>query len=371
MKHRKRKEMNLIIYIICLGIFSLLHPLTSYAEESQSDPLDSGTFTYKVILPENQASEAGYFDLRMTPGQQQVVQIELNNPSEQTAVTVGVSLSGAKTNANGVLEYGPAAIEKDASLRYDFETIVTGPETVTLAPGETKMLELAIAMPEEHFDGYIAGGIQLEVVLTEETKKARESQTGIINDYAFLVGMLLSESDSVVEPEITFNRIYVDLANYRNAFFVNFSNTEMGFMSGMTVDFQVMKKGSDEILYDTKKADMRMAPNSMIDFPLTMNGDEMVPGTYTGHVLVTSGERKWEWTQDFEITDEEAEKYNKQDVSLVQERGINWLLIAGIVVGVLLVLILLFVLVHGLNKRHKQKQRKARKQLKKKAGKDS
>ena len=366
MKHGKRSRLLLIVIVYILTLS--FTPVQGFAEDTSAaaDAADSGTFTYKVLHPENQLGNTGYFDLRMTPGQQQTVQIELKNPSTTKEVTVGVSLNSAKTNANGVLEYGPAAIAKDASLVYDFEDIVTAPETVTLNPGETKLLDLAIAMPTEPYDGYIAGGIQLEVVLTEEAKAIREKQTGIINDYAFLVGMLLSETDTVVEPEIVFNKLYVELSNYRNAMFVNFSNTQMGYAKNMTVDFQVMKKGSDDILYDTKKADMRMAPNSMIDFPLVMNGDQMVPGTYTGHVVVTSDDKRWEWTEDFEITDEEAEKYNKQDVSLIQERGINWLLIAGIAGGVLAVLLLLFVGVHLMNKKKKQKKRRMKKAQSKK-----
>lgn len=365
MEHRKQHTVIflLILYIIALGV----RPVSSFAAEKKSDPADSGTFTYKVIHPENQIGSTGYFDLRMTPGQKQTVQIELNNPSEDKEVTVGISLSGAKTNANGVLEYGPAAIKKDASLTYDFEKIVTGPKTVKLNPGETKMLDLAIAMPEEAYDGYIAGGIQLEVVLTKEAKALRKKQTGIVNDYAFLVGMLLSETDKEVAPEMKLNKIYAELSNYRNAIFVNFSNVTMGYAKNMTVDFQVMKKGSDEVLYDTKKADMRMAPNSMIDFPLVMNGDQMVPGKYTGHVVVKSGDQKWEWTEDFEITNEEAEKYNKQDVSLVQERGINWFLIIGIAAGVLTALLVIFLLVHSMNKRKKRKQKQQKRAKKKKA----
>lgn len=361
---KKKATICFILYIICLGIF----PKIAFAEQTKENSLDSGTFSYKVIHPENQLSAAGYFDLRMNPSQMQTVKIELKNPSETKEVTVGVSLNSTKTNANGVLEYGPTIIEKDPSLKYDFKDVVKAQETVKIPPGETVPLDLNIAMPKEKFEGYISGGIQLNVVLTEEAKKARAKQEGITNDYVFLIGMLLSESDVVVEPDLKFNKIYADLANYRNAIFVNFSNIAAGFMKDMTIDMQIMKKGSTKILYDTKKADMRMAPNSMINFPVLMNGDSMLPGDYTGHIIVTSGEKKWTWQENFKITKKEAEKYNKQDVSLIQEQGINWQLITFIVIGIIFLFILIFGTIHFINKKKKQSQKMKRKAAKKKKG---
>ena len=338
----------------------LVWPSTNLAE--------SGSFTYEVKHPENQLSKAGYFDLKMTPGQKQTVQIELTNPSPDSPVTVAIKRSMVKTNSNGVLEYGPTTIKDDASARINFDTVVTAPETITLKGGEVKSVDIAIQMPEESFDGILAGGIQLQVQESEEDLKKRADQTGVTTRYAYLIGMMLSETDTPVQPELEFNRIYPGLSNYRNAIIVNFSNTEMTFVSDMTIDFNVTKKGSDVILYETKKTDMKMAPTSMIDFPVLLNGERMEVGTYTGHIVVTSGDQTWSWTEDFEITKEDADKYNKQDVSVVQESGIDWLLILWIAGSVLGVLLLLFVSLHFYKKKKKTKQaqKKSKKRKKKK-----
>ncbi|WP_271491210.1 DUF916 and DUF3324 domain-containing protein [Enterococcus sp. 5H] len=355
--------------VICLALFVYIafgvgFSETSFAEDENTQAADLGLgFTYKVVKPENQRSSVGYFDLRMNSGQKQTAVIELANGSDEE-ITIGVSLNGAKTNGNGVIEYGPSAIEKDKSLKYDFIDIVTGPKEVVLPPKSMVPLNLEIAMPESSFDGYISGGIQLKQ-LTKDEKKDTE-KTGITNEYAFLVGMLLSETDTVVEPNLELNKVYAGLANYRNAIFVNFSNIEAAYLEDMTVDVQIMKKGSEEVLYDTKKAGMRMAPNSLIDFPVEMNGDRMVPGDYKAHILVTADDKKWEWTKDFTITDEEADKFNDQDVSLTQERGIDWKLIAGIVGSVLAVVVIIFLLVRFVQKKKLQNQKK-QKRMKKKA----
>lgn len=350
--------------IILLSSFFCL----SLSEFAQAE--ETGAFTYEVVFPENQHSDQGYFDLRMTPSQKQTVQIKLVNMSKEAPVTINVQRNTVKTNSNGVLEYGPNTIKADKSANVDFDSLVTVPESVTLEKGETKMLDIEIQMPEESFDGVVAGGIQLQKQETEAEKKEEAKKTGVVNKYAFLVGLVLSETDAVVEPEITFNSIYPDLSNYRNAIFVNFSNTQRTFIGDLSVEFEVRKKSSSTILYDTKKTDMKMAPTSMMNFPLLLNGNEMQAGNYTGHVLVSSGDKRWEWEQDFEITKEEADKFNKQDVSLVQDKGLNWKIVFLIVVGVLVVVGVIIAIIYFSKKKKRKvtKQKKSNKNKKKNTG---
>lgn len=148
---------------------------------------------------------------------------------------------------------------------------------------------------------------------------------------------------------------------------MNFSNTQRTFIGDLSVEFEVRRKGSSTILYDTKKTDMKMAPTSMMNFPLLLNGNEMEAGNYTGHVVVTSGDKRWEWEEDFEITKEQAEKFNKQDVSLVQDKGLNWKMILLIVGGVLILVIVILVIIY-LYKNKKNKNKKIVKNKKKAAG---
>lgn len=338
-----------MVYIIgCVFGFGL----TANAEES-SAPLEG--FSYEVILPENQHNkEVGFYDLRMTPGQKQTVQMKLSNSSDKEIV-IDVRLNGAKTNGNGVIEYGPNELENDASLKYDFVDVVKAPEKVTLAPKSEQMLNLEIQMPATAFEGYISGGIELQ----EDTSgQKQEADNGmIINEFAYLTGMLLSESDSdQIKPDMKLNKIYPELKNFQSAIFVNFSNIQPVYAEGMTVDAQIMKKGSEQVLYDSKKSKMRMAPNTMINFPITL-GERMVAGDYRAKILVTTEDGgRWEWDEEFTITNEEAEKFNEQDLTLVKSSGINWMLIAAIVGGFLLLILIIFLIVRVMNKNKKKKK---------------
>ncbi|WP_430608105.1 hypothetical protein IGJ55_000305 [Enterococcus sp. AZ170] len=349
----KRGIFFLLLYITCC---LLIFPQTVSANET------SGIgYTYKIIKPENQVGRAGYFDLRMSPGQKQTVEVEIYNFSGKE-LTVDVSVNPAKTNSNGVVEYGPSKLENDPSLKHNIKDIVKVPEKVTIASDETVKVPLEIEMPAETYEGYISGGIYLQKAETEEEKKADEKAEGVVNKYAFVIGMLLSESDVTLKPELSFNKITAGLTNYRNAFIINFSNIEAAYVEGMTVDAQIYKQGSDEILYDTKKENFRMAPNTYMNFPVNLNGERLIPGNYRGHILVKSGDQSWEWDEEFKITQEEADKYNAQDISLIQERGINWKLIAIIVGGILIVLLVIYLVVRRIsNKKKALKKKKKRK----------
>lgn len=348
------KWINIVYIIGLLFGFNLV-----VSGEEKKSPLEG--FSYEVILPENQHNkEVGYYDLRMAPGQQQIVQMKLTNTSDREIV-VDVRLNGAKTNGNGVIEYGPNELENDASLKYDFVDVVTAPERVTLAPKSEQLLDIQIQMPEVFFEGYISGGIELQEVINQAEQKKESGM--IINEFAYLTGMLLSEDDvDGIKPEMQLNKIYPELKNFQTAIFVNFSNVQPVYAEGMTVDVQIMKKDSEQVLYDSKKSKMRMAPNTMIDFPVTL-GERMVAGDYRAKIIVTTVDNgRWEWEQEFTITNEEAEKFNEQDLTLVKSSGINWLLIGAIVGGSLLFILIVFLLVRLINKgKRKATQKHARK----------
>ncbi|WP_430603135.1 hypothetical protein IGJ02_000491 [Enterococcus sp. DIV0724b] len=342
-----------VFFFLYIGFLVLLIPQITYAD-------DGIGYSYKIIKPKNQIESVGYFDLRMTPEQQQTVEIELYNITDKE-LSVDLSVNSTKTNSNGVIEYGPTKLKNDPSLKYDLKDIVKVPEKVTLQPKETKNVPVEITMPKEQYDGYIAGGIYLQKSENSAEKKADKSAKGVVNKYAFVVGMLLSETDTKVQPDLKLNNISAGMTNYRNAFLVNFSNIEATYVEGMTVEAQIFKKGSDEVLYDTKKENYRMAPNSSIVFPINLNGESFVPGDYTAHVLVTAGDKSWKWEEDIKVTKDDADKYNNEDVSLIQDRGINWKVILIISGGILLVLLMIYLVIRVLSRRKKTKQKNRKK----------
>lgn len=358
-----KKEPIKKIWLVLFGVFSLFfltlteNTQTTYADDK--DPGGATGFTYKVSFPDNQMEKnIGFYKLKMAPSAHQVLKVALTNPGTEK-LTVDVQLNGAKTNQNGVIEYGDSTIEKDASLQFDFKDLVTGPETVDLEPGETKDLELTIQMPETAYDGTIAGGIQLMRANQGADKAEEGSGSQIINQYAYVIGLLLQESDQLPQPNLELNSVQANQDNARNAIFINFSNIEAAYLDEMTVEVQVTETGKENILYERKQTAMRMAPNTFLNFPVSMNGEKMIAGKYHAKILVTSKDQKWSWDQDFTIDQKDADKFNERDVGLVQEKGLDWLLIGLIAGGILVAIGGLFTLLVVLRKRNNAKKRTA------------
>ncbi|WP_086315372.1 hypothetical protein A5821_002855 [Enterococcus sp. 7F3_DIV0205] len=347
----KKQYIFIVFLLTYIGLFNFL-PVSTYAEDSKA----ATGFVYEVIKPENQLDDSNYFNLKMNPGQKQKLQIKFTNEFSSDNI-VSVKINGAKTNSNGVVEFGPSKLEKDASLKYDLTSIATAPDKITIPAKGSALLDIDLTMPDSSYDGIITGGIQLQDI-TNEGKKSKEPKGTIVNKYAYIIGVVLKETDTPVEPDLSLNKVYPDLKNFRNSIMINFSNTQANFLDDMTVDAQITSNKSEEVLYDTKKAGMRMAPNSMIDFPVSMQGEKMIPGDYKAKILVTSGEKKWSWVKEFKITNEQADKFNAEDLGQIQEQGINWQIVVGIIIGVVVLVVIVFFVVRKLSKKGKKKKKK-------------
>jgi len=98
-----------------------------------------------------------------------------------------------------------------------------------------------------------------------------------------------------------------------------------------------------------------------------MNGEKMVAGEYVAHVVITTeNDGKWTWEQNFEITNEEADKFNQEDVSLLQESRVDWSLIIIVVASALGIILIIFFAVRFLRKKNQKKTKKKKKSSKKK-----
>lgn len=351
----KNKIIHLVSCLLLVLLFSIL-PNKVYAEDIATG------FTYELKFPDNQTDkQLNYYDLMMKPGQEQELTIVLSNPGKE-AITVDLNLNGAKTNSNGVIEWANDKIKNDDSLKFKFEDIVSGPNKVDLAGGETKEVKLSVKMPQTSYDGIITGGLQLiREGQNENVSEANGSR--VLNQYAYAVSIVLHETDKKVTPDLKYNRTYAGQQNYRNSILVNLSNVEAAFLNNLNIEAQISKKGSQEVLYEAKTTGMRMAPNTFIDFPISMNGDKMVAGKYTSHILATSGDQRWEWTEEFEITTKDADKFNARDVGLVQDNSINWGLIIGIVAGLFVLILLVFIILR-ITRRKKNNEKSSSKKKK-------
>lgn len=335
-----------------LPLFSLLvffFPAVVQAEETLS-------FYVTPEFPESQIEGSNsYFDLNLGAGETESLAMKLQNASSEP-IQVQVTPHTAYTNVHGVVEYGKDAQEPDSSLLFSLDELIDPSGVIELAGNETKTITVPLHMPEDSFEGFLAGGIRITEVKEEQEETAsNEEGVAIKNEFAYVIGVVVSNSRDSVQPDLDLLDVFADQLNYRNVISATIQNFTPTFVNRMAVEATVQRVGEDEVLYEASEEMMQMAPNSNFDFPISLEGDRFQSGDYVLNLKATSGKEEWSWERNFTIDADEARSLNRADVTI--DSSLNWWIIGSIVLGILLLSIILYLLIQKKKARaNEQKQ---------------
>lgn len=285
------------LFTICLMLFflmcSLFFGMLVYAEQ-----LD---FSVRTILPNNQRSEdTSYFDLRVEPGEVYHLEVELTNDTNQE-VTVITAANSAITNDNGVADYSHKKTEKDSSAEVTFSEISKMPEEITLPPNSKKIVECILTMPEQLFDGYILGGLYFEQKegASEESKKNAIVAVG--NRFSYIIGVLLSETDKEVKPELALNDVRATKSNGNNQVIMNIQNKQAAMIKNLTVDAELYYENEEKARYENHQANLVMAPNTNFNYQIDLKNQVLASGNYKVKIKANDGMKDWHWEKNFQV----------------------------------------------------------------------
>lgn len=321
-------------------------------------------FAAKAELPDNQVNpDVSYFDIKMNPGAQQTLHVQLRNETEKP-VTLDVELASATTNLNGVVEYTPNTIKPAKSLQFNMKDYVKAPkQTVIPAKGST-VLDLAVIMPDKSFNGVMAGGITLkEHGLSDQGGQASGKKVAIKNRFSYVIGLLMRQNLAAVPAHVKLNAVKPSQVNARNVILTSMENDTATFIQQVAVDAKIFAKGSNQALYQVAKEGLQIAPDTNFDFPIALAGKALKPGTYVaklevygnrqpnGKILRTTAEGKqhyrdhWTMTKQFTITEKAASTLNQRDVTIKPSHP-QWtyILIGAVIVLMALIILLLILL---------------------------
>ncbi|MBC2324569.1 DUF916 and DUF3324 domain-containing protein [Listeria booriae] len=334
-----------VIKIIGLIPLMILITLALKTEVSASEL----NFSVKTIIPHNQIdTQKSYFDLQLTPNQDQILVVQLSNDTEK-AVTVQPDIHSAFTNLNGLVEYGKNIKKTDPSLHYDIKNLITTASEVTIPAKSVINLELQLDSPKEKFHGVIAGGITFKEKTPKEEVQTNTNSISINNEYAYIIGIVLHSSKAFVEPKLQLASITPDQVNSRNVISVNIRNIQPIYMNRMTISSEIMQKGKQRILYQSYSEKLQMAPNSNFDYPIYLK-DKMPSGNYTLNMTAKSMGRTWYWTEDFSISKNQANELNDKDVTI--DKSFIWhYVLLGLITLITMCIIIIIV-----NRRKKDEQ---------------
>jgi hypothetical protein len=335
-KIKRQRDMKLIFSFLVLCTL-LVFPKVGHA--------DDNTLNFYVTpeFPDSQVEDSGsYFDLNLSPGEKDTLTLTIQNASAE-AVDIQITPHAAYTNVHGVVEYGKDALEPDTTLKYPLDVLIEATDVIAFAGNETKTIEVPIHMPEESFDGFLAGGLRIaEVKDTGEAEAASDEEgLAIKNEFAYVIGVIVSNSRDAVTPDLELLDVFADQLNYRNVISATIQNYTPTFVNRLAVEATVQRVGEDEILYQASEEQMQMAPNSHFHFPISLEGDRFRSGEYLLKMQAVSGEEEWVWEETFTIEADEARSLNREDVLI--DSGVNWWMIGSIALIVLLIVMVIYL----------------------------
>ena len=302
-----------------------------------------------------------YFDLLLAPNQEDTLTVDLRNDTDKKVV-VEAHINSATTNNNGVVEYSKNDIKTDKSLKYNMKDYVEAPEQITLEPQSAAEYKVKIHMPNEKFDGVIAGGITFKEKTAEGTENmSDENDKGLAikNEYSYVVALLMRQATDNGSPDLKLQSVTPNQRNARNVIQGNLQNPNATYLNQLATKATITKKGSSEALYTDDQAEMQMAPNSNFNLSVPLKGERLKAGKYTMKIEAYGQKDSdgtfnfkekdsqkeenfryhWSLEKDFEIKADEAKKLNDSDVTI--KKDYTWLYI---LIGILLlVLIILFI----------------------------
>lgn len=318
--------------IMLLSVFCfLVIPSTAQAK--------STTFSVTPIFPENQRDTAlGYFDLRVTPDAQQEVTFEVKNVTGEP-VQVATEVRSGVTTSNGELAYQKLTDPSvtSASLTHPFDQLAQMEPIIDLAPHETKNVPLTIHVPAEPFDGEIIGSVHFTAIEADSDTEATAGQASLQTRLAFQFGVVLSENDNPVPAELSALEVSVNPNDLRNPISVQLENTSPVILSDMTLVTKIYQGDSKTPLFETTDKEKRMAPNSYYAYPVPVSKPELEAGHYRLELTVTAKQGEWSFTREFEISEAQAQSYQKAIDNLPDYHSDykKWLWIGG---GILLLI---------------------------------
>lgn len=338
------------IILVMIGFISsnFLTNIPTFAKET--------SFLVKAKIPAKQWDQKKkYFDLRVTSGEVEKLEVELRNNTDDE-VKVAIQANSAVTADGGVIDYETTDSELDETMTYPFSEMVEVDSEVTLAPKETKTIAAKVTVPEESFDGIILGSLYFTEI--KEMKSSKTKKETILSQ---VVGVQLSENDHEVTTKLDLIQAKAGQIDNRNVVLATLQNPTPKILSNMVVTADVFKgNNKKKPIYHNKKENLNMAPNSTFDYSISTEDQAFKAGKYTMKMTVEVDGEKLDLEQKFDIKKDEADQFNAKMIQVEKNKHLLVFVISGVFLVACIIVSVVFWLAS-------QKQQKKRRQVRKKS----
>ncbi|MDK4449669.1 DUF916 and DUF3324 domain-containing protein [Enterococcus casseliflavus] len=313
--------------------FVSLFPLSTETTASSNKV----NFTAEAILPDNQISEASYYDLQVEQGTSQNLNLQLKNTSSEK-ITVKIAGNNAITNRNGTLDYSQHG-EKLLNSP-SFEELISAPQSIYLNPNEEQTITFQLTIPVEGFMGTILGGFYCYEEKIDDKVDTGSDGFSLTNKFAFSIGVKLRCSNEEIEPKLDISKVKPGLDNGYLTVFGTIDNPQPVLLSQLDMKATIKEKGHKEVLHKLQQK-VSLAPSSSFELPISWENEPLKAGDYQLSIqLKNASGKKWQMEKEFQIKSSD-QKLNHQAVELKEDRFADWFYV---ITGLFLIVILSLVL---------------------------
>ncbi|MGM0213268.1 DUF916 and DUF3324 domain-containing protein [Enterococcus sp. AZ109] len=346
-----RKEIIGFVSVLIAFMSAAVIPTVGHTE---GNPNASIGYSVQKVSPGNEVnSSSSFYDLAVTPGEQRTIEAKLINPTDEPIVVVS-RIFTASTNNNGEINYTMQPVELDQSLKHQVSelAVVAASDVKTeIAPHSENIVHTTINVPQDVEPGVLLGSWYFE----KEGQTDDTDDEGIVinNKYSYAMAIKLTVQHEIEQPNMNLMTITSGLNNYRKVINANLQNDRPAIIGNLAVSAKITEKGKYDVLYENESDGMIMAPNSNFAYPVFLKEQPLKAGDYTMRVTATSDDPKWEsqrweWTEDFTITADEARQINEEALN-DPEQPTSWLLY--VVIALIILVIILIILLYRKRKR--------------------
>ena len=330
---------NFVYGIIVSAILLVIGLMASNILVMAEDHIGS-SFFIRPILPDNQErKESTFFDLRIEPGQEQVIDVEIvNNTNER--IKILATIFTATTNMNGFAEYQLSPEKPDSTLPHLMEDIISLPAYVEIPPHAVHFLPIHIQMPDESYDGVWAAALDLRRAEEEEVEFE-----GIRNIYSFVTVILLHQGEAL-EAEIVSHGTQIEFLEDKGLFSTNLQNTKAAFTSLLEIKTTITCRETNEMVFKEVRGNMQMAPHSNFDFLVQADSNNFSEGIYILDHVLESGGITWKFQEFIRVSGEidlEAHSLTEDEMRALERNSSVWIIL---VVSLLLAVIIIIFCVY-------------------------
>lgn len=363
--------------ITLFSLIMLVYGNHAFAEKSEKalPSVENSSYSVKKIKPGNEINEtSSFYDLRVSQGEKKEIQAVITNSSNESML-VKSKIFTAFTNENGAITYNgePKKYSKSLSYKISDFTTINPTDIISEVPAHSeKIVTAAINIPSNVSDGAILGSWYFEKE-DQVADRKEEQGIGINNKYSYSLAIKLTVNKEIEQPELKLNNVTTGLSNYRKVIQANMENQSPAIVSKLTINAQILNEKSKEVLYESHREELIMAPNSTFHYPIFLKDKEMKEGDYILNLEAKTDDpkwpsQKWNWSQKFRVTKENVEKMNKEalnDGYINSFKKNNKLVIFSLII-LIFALIATIILSLMVKKKLLNKSKKKRKQDKRK-----